>query len=90
MAYGGNTIYAYASDSTDTCILSECTLNNSMSFPTTIVGGYVNSNNEYVWANFAGIAGIDTPTNSFYASFVNLGQTNNNIPSPVSFILWGN
>jgi hypothetical protein len=90
VSYGGNEINAYVSDSQDTCILSSCTLNNSMSFPTTIVGGYVNSNNEYVWANFAGIAGISTPTNTFYASFVNFGQSNNYIPSTVSFILFGN
>ena len=87
VAYGGNAIDAYASGSQNTCIPSVCTLNNSMSFPTSIVGGYANTNYQYIFANF--ISSYNGSTNQIYVSFVNLGQGTDYIPSTISFILWG-
>jgi len=87
VAYAGNALDALESESTNTNVSSVCTFNNSISFPTTIVGGYVNTNNQDIWASF--ISGVTDSTNQINVSFVNFGQYQGYFPSTISFICWG-
>jgi len=88
VAYGGNALDSYASDSQNTNVVSVCTFNNSVSFPTSIVGGYVNTNYQYIWASF--VSGVSGTTNQINVSFVNLGQAEDYFPSTITFLCWGN
>jgi len=88
VAYGSSALDSYASDSQSTNVVSVCTFNNSLSFPSSIVGGYVNTNYQYIWASF--ISGVTGTTNQINVSFVNFGQATDYLPSTVSFICWGN
>ena len=87
VAYSGNALDALESDSTNTNVSSVCTFNNSISFPTTIVGGYVNTNSQYIWASF--ISGVTDSTNQINVSFINFGQNEGSFPSTISFVCWG-
>jgi hypothetical protein len=87
VAYGGNALDALVSDSTNTNVSSVCTFNNSISFPTTIVGGYVNTNSQYIWASFIG--GVADSTNQITVSFINFGQNEGSFPDTISFVCWG-
>jgi len=87
VGYAGNELQQIVGSSTSTDQLSVCTFNNSISFPNTIVGGYVNTNSQYIWASFIG--GVAGSTNEISVAFINFGQNDGTFPDIISFICWG-
>ena len=87
VTYAGNALDSYASSSSNTNVVSVCTFDNSVSFPSTITGGYVNTNYQYIWASF--VSSYNGSTNQINVSFVNLGQSVDYFPSTISFLCWG-
>jgi hypothetical protein len=89
VASGGISIASFAS-AESTNILSLCTLDNT--FPTQIIGAFLSSPNQYVWANYAGAPTTNSinSNNSVYAAFVNFSQDGDYIPSTIFYMAFGN
>ena len=87
VGFAYNDLPSIVGSSTSTDLSSICTFNNSISFPNTIVGGYVNTSSQYIWASFVG--GVAGSTNQISVAFINFGQNDGSFPDIISFICWG-